>query len=161
MTTLNDIFNEFARAFVGVIRSDRDVAFPGRLSRQQLDGSIDSLKVVDQYLSYLHDNSARIAEDEWHTTVLWAGAYVGEVIRHARPDFFTWVDYDEYVPQHPEIKSLLPARTTATCGLLVRFDGAMSMPLNKIARYIDEGSENSVHFFAACDLAAVDRALTQ
>jgi hypothetical protein len=28
----------------------------------------------------------------------------------------------------------------------------MSMPLNKIARFIDEGPENNVHFFASCDL---------
>jgi hypothetical protein len=28
----------------------------------------------------------------------------------------------------------------------------MIMPLNKIARFIEEGPENSVHFFATCDL---------
>jgi hypothetical protein len=29
----------------------------------------------------------------------------------------------------------------------------MSMPLNKIARFIDEGPENNVHFFAQGDIA--------
>jgi hypothetical protein len=28
----------------------------------------------------------------------------------------------------------------------------MSMPLNKIARFIADGPENNVHYFASCDL---------
>ena len=82
-----------------------------------------------------------------------AGAYLGEVIRHAAPDGeFRWVDYNEYMPSHPDLQKMIPNRTAATCAFLVRRSGAMSMPLNKIARFINEGPENNVPFFASCDL---------
>ncbi|HRF55644.1 MAG TPA: hypothetical protein PK027_14460 [Aquimonas sp.] len=153
MNDVNDIFNEFARCFVGTIRDDTEVAFPGALRREQLDGSLESLHVVDDYLRYLHKRAPELTGLDWQRTVLRAGAYVGEVIRHAAPEgSFSWVDYDEYIPQHPKLKELIPERTVATCAFLVNSSGAMSMPLNKIARFIDEGPDNSVHFFAKCDL---------
>jgi hypothetical protein len=155
MSDLNEIFNEFARAFVGKVKDDREIAFPAKLPRHLLDGTVESLHLVDKYLTYLHKNRKKISEDEWHITVLRAGAYLGEVIRHAaQPGSFSWVDYNDYMPKHPELQPLIPERTSGTCAFLVGHSGAMSMPLNKIARYIAEGSEHSVHFFAVCDLEA-------
>lgn len=153
MSDLNSIFNEFARAFVGTVTDGNEVAHANLLDREQLDGSLDSLHVVDAYLSALHSRRDTIGEREWHLTVLRAGAYVGEVIRHSAPaGAFNWVDYDEYLPAHPNLRDLLPERNSATCAFLVHRTGAMSLPLNKIARYIAEGAEHSVHFFASCDL---------
>jgi hypothetical protein len=68
---------------------------------------------------------------------------------------FTWVDYDDYIPAHPKLRGLIPERTSATCAFLVDPRGGMSMPLNKIARFIEEGKEHSVHYFAVCDLRKV------
>jgi len=153
MSELDSMFNEFARAFVGTVTTDHEIAFPEHLRREDLDGSVESLHVVDEYLAFLHENRERIAVDERRSTVLWGGAYVGEVIRHARVGIFEWIDYDEYMPAHPHLHPLIPERTVASCAFLVASDGSMSMPLNKIARFIDEGPENSVHFFAHCDLA--------
>jgi hypothetical protein len=153
MSDLNSIFNEFARAFVGVLKIEGEIAFPKRLSRNLLDGSLESLHHVDEYLLFLHEHRDNISRPEWDLTLLRAGAYVGEVIRHSAPaGEFNWVDYNEYMPEHPELQRLIPERTCASCAFLVRRSGAMSMPLNKIARFIDEGPENSVHFFAVCDL---------
>jgi hypothetical protein len=153
MDDLNAIFNEFARLFVGTIKDEQDIAFPAVLDRQKLDGSVESLHEVDRYLSHLHENQNKMQDEEWRITLLRAGAYLGEVIRHAAPDGeFRWVDYNDYMPSHPDLKKMIPERTTATCAFLVRRTGAMSMPLNKIARFIDEGPENNVHFFASCDL---------
>jgi len=56
------------------------------------------------------------------------------------------------MPQHPKLKAMIPERSTPTCAFLVDDAGKMSMPLNKIARFIDEGEENSVQFFAHCDI---------
>jgi len=153
MTDLNTIFNEFARALVGTVKLDGDVASPDRLPVALLDGSLESLHRVDEYLKYLHEHRDGISQLEWDLTLLRAGAYVGEVIRHAAPDGeFNWVDYNEYMPEHPDLKRIIPERTSATCAFLVRRSGTMSMPLNKIARFIDDGPENSVHYFAVCDL---------
>jgi hypothetical protein len=150
---VNSIFNEFARLFAGAISDDRDVAFPEILRRDSLDGSLDSLPHVDDYLSFVYENRERLSDQEWSLTVLRAGAYVGEVIRHAsRVGAFNWVDYNDYLASHTELRSLIPDRTAASCAFLVHRSGAMSMPLNKVARFIEEGPEHSVHFFATCDL---------
>ena len=148
MAEIDDIFNEFARAFVGTISSDREIAFPRKLPRERLDGSLSSLHLVDKYLNYVHRNRKKVTEDEWYATVLWCGAYVGEVIRHAREGEFRWIDYNDYIKDHPDLTSLIPQRTVATCGLLLNSRGGMSMPLNKVARFIEDGPENSVQFFA-------------
>ena len=149
MSDLNDIFNEFARLFTGQIQDVRDIAFPRYLSRHLLDGSIDSLHHVDKYLVHIHQNRARLSDDDWNLTVLRAGAYVGEVMRHAAPaGTFRWVDYEEYIPEHPDMQAMLPERTPATCAFLVSNSDQMCMPLNKIARFIEEGTEHSVHYFA-------------
>jgi len=152
MAEIDDIFNEFARAFVGGIRTDREIAFPKRLPRERLDGSLASLLLVDEYLHYVHRNRKKVSNDEWYVTVLWCGAYVGEVIRHAREGEFSWTDFNDYTKEHPALKWMIPERTVATCGLLLGPSGGMSMPLNKVARFIEDGPENSVHFFAQCDL---------
>lgn len=153
MSEIDDIFNEFARLFVGTIKDDVDVAFPHALRRKELDGSLESLHVIDEYLLYLHNTSPELSGRDWHVTVLRAGAYVGEVIRHGAPaGAFHWEDYNEYMPKSPRLADMIPERTAATCAFLVHSSGAMSMPLNKIARFIDEGPENSLHFFAKCDL---------
>jgi len=153
MSDLDEIFNEFARAFVGAIKDEKEVAFPEVLDRSRLDGTLESLHEVDRYLSYLHENQNDIQDEEWRITLLRAGAYLGEVIRHAAPEGeFRWVDYDEYMLSNPDLRKMIPDRTPATCAFLVRRMGGMSMPLNKIARFIDEGPENNVHYFAVCDL---------
>jgi hypothetical protein len=155
--TLDEMFNEFARAFIGEIISDRDVAFPNRLPRQKLDFSLASLHQVDRYLTYVHKKHRKLSDADWSKTVLWGGAYVGEVIRGLAPaDYYHWIDYHEYMPQHPELQSLIPERTAATCAFLVTRTGKMLMPLNKVARYIEEGYGNSVYFLASCYLSDVD-----
>lgn len=153
MAEIDDTFNEFAAAFAGAFRDSKPICFPERLDRGQLDLSLASLKVVDAYLAYLHRHNTRLKAAEWQSTVLYGGAYVGEVIRNETNNYFHWIDYDDYMAEHPELKPMLPERTVATCAFLVDDKGAMSMPLNKIARFIDEGEENSVHFFAHCDIA--------
>jgi hypothetical protein len=57
------------------------------------------------------------------------------------------------MPRHPKLQGIVPERTVATCAFLVLPNDYMSLPLNKIARIIDEGPENNVHFFARGDIA--------
>jgi hypothetical protein len=118
-----------------------------------LDGTVSSLHEVDRYLTYLHQHRERIQDEEGRITLLRAGAYLGEVIRHAAPEGgFHWVDYNEYISLNPDLRKLIPERNAATCAFLVRCPGTMNMPLNKISRFIAEGSEHSVHYFASCVL---------
>jgi hypothetical protein len=149
---IDDIFREFAAAFAGAFNDSKPICFPEKLQRDKLDLSLVSLKSVDAYLAYLHRRKMKLKDDEWHSTVLYGGAYVGEVIRNETKNHYRWIDYEDFMADHPELQAIIPERTVATCAFLVDDGGAMSMPLNKIARFIDEGEENSVHFFAHCDI---------
>ena len=155
--SLDNIFHEFANAFRGrVVNKGRDVAFARSLRRNALDETLESLHDVDKYLIELHARQSEIPSAEWETTVLWGGAYVGEVIRlSAPPNTFRWIDYDEYVPLHEHLRPLLGPRSTPTCAFLMTQRG-MIMPLNKVARFISQGIEHSVHFFASTELGKVE-----
>lgn len=155
MAELDNIFREFAAAFAGRVPDAKPICFAEELDRDELDLSLESLKLVDQYLAYLHDHNDVLSDDELHSTILYGGAYVGEVIRHETDNHFRWIDYDDYMRDHGELRSLIPERNVATCAFLVNAAGTMSMPLNKIARFINEGDENSVHYFAHCDIVRV------
>ena len=150
MASLDEIFHEFAEAFRGKVKSPgREIAFPEMLDRERLDGSLESLEVVDRYLEFLHENRERATNASLESSVLWAGAYVGEVMRLSVADgALRWVDYDDYVPLHPDLQRVIPTRELATCALLVSSAGTMWMPLNKIVRYLQDGREQSVRHFA-------------
>lgn len=152
MPDINDIFHQFAGSFAGAFEDARPICFPEQLRREELDLTLQSLKHVDDYLLYLHNHKSKLLEAEWHSTVLYGGAYVGEVIRNETDNYFSWIDYNDYMQEHPELKSMIPERTTPTSAFLVDDGDRMSMPLNKIARFIDEGEENSVQFFAHRDI---------
>jgi hypothetical protein len=154
MEDIGPFFAEFSESFAGRIDDDCQIAFPEALKRSSLDYSLNSLLAVDQYLLHLHKNAQRIEAEAYNNTIIRAGAYVGEVIRRNANARWHWIDYNDYMPQHPELQSLLPERNICTCAFLANKEGAMRMPLNKIARFIDEGPENSVHYFASVDIHA-------
>ena len=155
MVEIDDIFHNFAAAFAGAFADAKSICSPSQLRRETLDLSLASLKHVDEYLTYLHRRKDKLDPDEWNSTVLYGGAYVGEVIRYETDNHYRWINYYDYMPQHPDLQALIPERSTLTCAFIVDDNNKMSMPLNKIARFIDEGEENSVHFFAHCDIQHV------
>ncbi len=148
LTTINEVFEEFAAAFVGRVKGEGNIAFPRILRRAELNLSVDSLHELDSYLEVLHSHRHSLQEAEWGNTVLWGGAYLGEVIRRNAEAVLNWVDYDEFLRFHPHIRTVFPERTLPTCAFLCSDDDKMTMPLNKIARYIEEGSLNSTFYYA-------------
>ncbi|NJR56501.1 MAG: hypothetical protein HC768_19295 [Acaryochloris sp. CRU_2_0] len=132
MAKIDDIFHDFAAAFTGAVGDAKPIGFPHKLRREALDLSLGSLKQVDIYLSYLHQQQMQLSDQEWQTTVLYSGAYVGEVIRSETNNAYHWIDYNDYMPTHPELQAIIPERSTPTCAFLVNDKGVMSMPLNKV-----------------------------
>jgi hypothetical protein len=151
MQDINPIFENFAEMFAGRMEAPNEIAFSQQLRREALDYSFESLALVDEYLTYVHEHANEMDEDEWKPTVMRAGAYAGEVLRRASGNAWTWIDYEDYMPSHPDLQNVIPHRTAATCAFLHNQQGSMRMPLAKVARYIDEGPENSVQYFVGCD----------
>ncbi len=137
--------------FLGRLPVEEDIPFAESLDRSALDGSIDSLKVVDDYLAFVQANLEHLTESEYNNLVLRCGGYMGECIRMTWPASYDWIDYDDYMPSHPQMQNLLPERALGTCALLVRKPDGMILPLNKVLRFLHEGPENSVHYFAHCE----------
>lgn len=126
--------------------------FPKRLKQSALDYSLESLHALDRYLDHLHTHADEIEDQQYTNVVLAAGCYVGEVMRRLTGDKYEWVNYANYFPHSPQL-SHVPEQP-GTAAVLLSATGGMRMPLNKIARYIGEGPENSTHYFVAAELSA-------
>jgi hypothetical protein len=145
---MNSNFRQFALMFLGRAHVDEDIPFAETLDRPALDGSIESLTVVDRYLTQVQSNLASLTDKQHNNVALRCGAYVGECIRMTWPDAYDWTDYESYIPHKPELQAMMPERTLGTCALLVRKPDCMIMPVSKVLRFLHEGPENSVHDFA-------------
>ena len=69
-------------------------------------------------------------------------------IRRNSNEDWNWVDYDEYLPLHPELREAVPKKTVATCAFLRAADDSMIMPLNRVERFFAEGPKLSTRSFA-------------
>ena len=153
MQNVNDIFAEFAACFTGELQDDIDIVHPERLDRSRLDYSMESLKRVDDYLAFLHDNHPEHMGREWVKAVLWGGAYVGEVIRRNAPRKYDWVDFDDFIREYPETTQLLgDQKDLGICALLTAGGGGFTLPINKMLRFIQDGPDDSVWFYTACEV---------
>lgn len=129
---------------------------PGKLDASKLDYSIESLKAVDAYLQPLYESSNTLDQNQVTNLIVWGGCYVGESIKKHSSKGFKWMNYHDYMAQSPQAKKLeesgLLSYGPGTSIILVSSTGAMTLPLNKIARFIYEGPENNIHFYATGEL---------
>jgi hypothetical protein len=152
MQFVNADFEGFAELFAGAWL-DEDVAFPERLDRSQLDFSLDSLHVVDRYLTFLHENLPEQMGREWVNVVLWGGAYVGEVIRRHASRNYDWVAFEDWLSEHPEqVHFLGTEKSLELCAFLTPGGGGLTLPLNKVYKFLFEGPSESVWFYATAEV---------
>jgi hypothetical protein len=154
---LNDVFEEFAAYFAGGRDCDRPMAHSGLLKRDKLDYTVASLETVDKYLKYLHEHWRGQTGGEWDRAVLWGGAYVGEVIRRSAPRPYDWVAFDVFIRAFPTTTELLGSeKTLAVCALLTPGGAAFTLPIAKTLKFVVNGPEDSVHFYAFCEVRPPD-----
>ncbi len=115
------------------------------LDEKTLDLSLESLRHVDAYLEALHGKPPE-DEDQTVRVVLRCGAYVGEVIRKKSPDKMHWVAFKEAARYSAFAKRL--GYSLGTLGILWRDTENMCFPLAKVCKFLENGSEDGVYFFA-------------
>jgi hypothetical protein len=143
---------EFCAAFLGQSEfSEGRIAHRESIPVQEMNYSVESLNYLDQYLDLVHKNKNALHEQDYINTVLAAGCYLGEVIRLNPEKGYAWINYNDYFPHHPRIAALVP-EGLGSCAVLANSEGTMTMPINKIIRYIEEGPENNTHFYATGEL---------
>lgn len=156
MQNVNEIFADFASRFVTGQRGGGDVAFVERLKRNELDYALQSLNAVDDYLAILHAERQGAFLQGWSKTILWAGAYLGEVIRRNASREYNWTDFDEFTTEFPQSAQLLGSdRQLANTALLTFGNGGFTLPINKVLKFIDLGREESTWFYASCELRQI------
>ena len=143
--------SDYASYFIKKANGDETIAFPERIDSKKLDYSFESLKAIDKYLEYLHKNNSTISQHEEINTIVWCGCYIGEVIKRSSEKVFHWENYHAYIERNPKLKQLI-SFGPGTMVFLVDDRGAMTMPLNKVGRFIYEGPENNIHFYASGEL---------
>jgi len=136
---------------------DCDVVLPELLERSRLDFSVESLHVVDRYLCAVHERKGEVDGRMLFFTALWAGAYVGEVLREHCPVTLRWVSHEELAVEAPEIARQLGERSLGTWALLRGPNGSMTLPCNKVVKLIDGGAEDSTHPYVGAEMWRLKR----
>lgn len=124
----------------------QEVVLQERLAQDRLDFSLESLKVVDDYLEDLRTlgEEALFRHPRFTATMGRAGAYVGEVLIKAAPDKFQWISFEEagesgapgISPDEPELWWFLTLRQQET---------KLTWPINKVLKRIANGDEDSIY----------------
>ena len=116
------------------------------LDPRRLDFSVESLKHVNDYLEAIRKD--KNVEKDWTRVVLRAGAYVGEVIRrNDKKVQWRWIDYEGAKQVEPKMFESF-GRRVATAAVLYDGNKGFVFPLAKVEKYLNNGSEDDVYFFA-------------
>jgi hypothetical protein len=119
------------------------------LDRRRLDFSVESLRHVNQYLEAIRKD--KDVEKQGVTrakVVLRAGAYVGEVIRkNDNKVQWHWIDHEGAMQVEPKLFESF-GKTIATAAVLYDGKKGFVFPLGKVEKYLNNGAEDDVYFFA-------------
>jgi len=117
------------------------------LDTTRLDFSIESLGPVDDYLDAMRLQT--LDDDAAFKLVLRCGAYVGEVILRnatAKGKMCHWLDYKEALKVNKDIMDF--GESLGTVAILWDGNSGLSFPLGKVLKFLENGREDSVQFFA-------------
>ncbi len=122
------------------------------LDAARLDFTVESLGLVDDYLDEMRTRHLDESGDDYYKLVLRCGAYVGEVIRrNAEGRTYHWVDYKGAVRINESIADF--GESLGGAAVLWNGEGGLTFPLAKVQKFLDNGREDSVRFFAQAILA--------
>ena len=115
------------------------------LDATRLDFTVESLAFVDDYLDQMRQR--QLDDEGYGKLVLRCGAYVGEVIlRNAKNKTYHWLDYKGALKINKIIADF--GEDLGSAAVLWDSETGLTFPLAKVQKFIDNGREDSVHFFA-------------
>lgn len=113
-----------------------------------LDFSLASLLIVEQYLARVRGVITK--QDDRGRIIFRAGAYLGQVIRRNAKSTFVWYDFKQAAMLNQHIKQF--GECLETKAVLISGQNTVLFPLNKIKKFLENGSEDSIHYFASAVL---------
>lgn len=116
-----------------------------KINKKQLDYSLDSLKVLDEYLEIIRKDK-KILEKDLMIIILRVGAYLGETIKRNSSVEMHWQDYNSVLKINTNLSTF--ENNLLVSAILVGPDKELIFPLAKVHKYIENGKEDSLEFFA-------------
>jgi hypothetical protein len=120
------------------------------LAGERLDYSVASLRAIERFLDRQHPD--QLTDEQYLKLALRTGAYLGEVIRRnaaARP--WHWIEFAEASKKNAQIAAL--GRSIGTSAILWDTKATFYFPVGKVMKYLANGHEDSLTFFAQVVLA--------
>jgi hypothetical protein len=141
-------------AFVGQERIEGGLALDAQIPRDRLDSRTGSLPALDEYLLKVRASKSQIDEKTMTLTVLAAGCYLGEVIRHCSPTPWEWVNYDDRFPRQTRLASIVPY-SIGTCIFLEQTRSALTLPIHQVGCLLKERetAAYTTHAYAQREIA--------
>lgn len=142
------------------------ILLPNRLDRGKLDYSIESLKEIDQWLAKIHTiNRLQAGEGKagellmldgrGDNSVVFAGLYLGEVIRANSDLDWKWERFDLFLIANPYFAEHYGTDPGLDIFILAGPQGAAT-PINTALKRVIHGKEESVHYIGQLLLDEVD-----
>lgn len=115
------------------------------LNPRALDFTVGSLGEVDDFLEKMRKRD--LDDDAYVKLVLRCGAYVGEVIlRNSKDKTYHWLDYQGALEVNKDLADF--GESLGTTAVLWDNTSGLTFPLGKVMKFLENGPEDSVHFFA-------------
>ena len=145
---------------------DRLILLPNRLDRSKLDFSIESLIEIDRWLADVHTiNKLQAGEGRagemlmmdgrGDNSVIFAGLYLGQVIRANSELQWQWERFDTFLQANPVFAEHYGYEPGLDTFVLVGPQG-VATPINTALKRVISGKEESVHYIGKLLLTEVD-----
>jgi len=141
----------------GFLIDDTDVdistPFKAYLKQDKLDYSLESLKIVDDYLEQVRKRRKKLKEQEYNKVILRCGAYCGEVMRRLPSGKnYQWITEEEAIKKDWSIQNF--AQPVLTTYILYSSERkSFTFPMAKAQKYLEFGKSDSLYFYAKAMLA--------
>lgn len=147
-------------------QGDSLILLPNRLQKDRLDFSLESLKVMDDWLRDIHTinklqaeagqaGEALISDGRGDNSVMFAGLYLGEVIRANSDLQWRWERFDRFIAANPYFTEHYGEDAGLDSFVLVGPQG-VATPINTALKRVLMGKEESLHFIGTLLVEPVD-----
>jgi len=139
---------------------------PNRLDKSKLDYSVESLKEIDSWLAKIHTvnkleadvgavGESLTRDGRGDNSVMFAGMYLGEVIRANSSLTWNWERFDRFLGANPAFAQHYGTDPGFDTFVLVGPQG-VATPINTALKRVVHGKEESVHYIATLLLEEID-----
>jgi hypothetical protein len=136
-----------------LINEKSDILYKQKhLKTSRLDFSIKSLQFINKYLSKIRKD--QMTDTDLSKIYIRCGVYLGDVILLNSNENADWIEFDEAVKLNQRISYF--GKSLETFALL-NFKEQFWFPINKIGKFLTNGQEDDLEFFAIVVIEQIEK----